>query len=81
MTSPTADPPTLIGQLHQLIEACFQHGRAYERGDQAHADKAHRAEVAALEQVLLRVDPSRVSEARAMLFRAEVEAEKTGVQP
>jgi hypothetical protein len=74
MTTTPADQPTLVGLLHELAEACIQHGRAIERGDDEHAAKAHRAAVAALEAVLLRVDPAGVAEARAILFRAETRA-------
>lgn len=68
------DQPTLAGLLHELVEASIQHGRAIERGDDGHAEKAHRAAVRALERVLLRADPARVADARAILFRAETQA-------
>lgn len=52
-----ADPPTLLSDLMDLMDASVRQGRAIERADSLAAAEAHRDALAALGRVLERVEP------------------------
>lgn len=66
-SGPSADQPTLMTDLFDLIEAAIQQGRAIERVDHVAARVAHANQLASLGRVLVWIGEDRTQPAELLV--------------